>query len=103
MGSFLKMEVFSVSEKTLACYKRDVKPCINKQTNKSLSPSLGFGTNILNNLVMVSKSIPSLLSVIDNFRSNEDINTKIAPNGSLGTEYDKSIEFFKVSSNKTTT
>ena len=33
MGSFLKMEVFSVSEKTLACYKRDVKPCINKQTN----------------------------------------------------------------------
>ena len=31
MGSFLKMEFFSVSEKTLVCYKRDVKPCINKQ------------------------------------------------------------------------
>ena len=36
MGSFLKMEVFSVSEKTLACYKRDVKPCMNKQTNNCL-------------------------------------------------------------------
>ena len=34
MGSFLKMEVFSVSEKTLVCYKRDVKFCINKLTNK---------------------------------------------------------------------
>ena len=35
MGSFLKMEFLSVSEKTLACYKMDVKRCINKQTNHS--------------------------------------------------------------------
>ena len=42
MGSFLKMEVFSVSEKTLACYKRDVKPCINKQINKQKSSSFDF-------------------------------------------------------------
>ena len=33
MGSFLRMDVFSVSEKTLDCYQRDIKPCINKQTN----------------------------------------------------------------------
>ena len=31
-GIIFENGVFFVSEKTLACYKRDAKPCINKQT-----------------------------------------------------------------------
>ena len=42
-------------------------------------------------------------SSFNNSRTKKDINTKIAPKRGLGTKYDKSIKFFKVSSNKSTT
>ena len=37
--------------------------------------------------------IPYIICVMNNSKTNKDINTKIAPKGGLGTEYVRTIQF----------
>ena len=41
-------------------------------------------------------SIPYLICVMNNSKTNKDINTKIAPKGGLETEYVRTIQFPQV-------
>ena len=41
-------------------------------------------------------SIPYIICVLNDSRTNDDINTKIAPKGGLGTEYVRTVKFPQV-------